>query len=762
AKKAMERCFDKGQSGSASNIAVELAKQGDTESAKKAMERCFDEGWWYPAGLIAVELGDRESAKKAMEKCFDKGAWGSAGDIAVELGDTESAKKAMEKCFNEGRPGSAGDIAVELTKSLKEEKKGFALNLTEEQKLELLNLLQNPEEEKIRRYLEERYGKRTWQEELMASLSHSKRVAESINRAIVSSPELAMETMAAAPDLTADATGQKILFKMYPELRFKQEKRGGFFGYAGFSREESLSIEPTPESYLSPESFLSLEGGDPRMENAPEVIKMREFSPRFIPTGVFGRYSRTKNQWEKSYFTIPQDTGESDIRTFTLPSPPKGKTAVLPKTLGSAIVSERVFVLGGKGKKSKLEINENSLGETFAEIPKDAEEVVYSFKESKAQLPLADIRREELEKSYARLEEGARYGLTEKIAPLPADLKLFISSIRDRSPKEKLLLIEQFARQISYYDFDNREVQDLKRGKDMNETLAIMQERINELILKNPELAEGLKGKKYAGVCADFAKLTAMLLREAGFASGVMAGFAPHGKSVTLREAHALNFVLYPDASGQGLRPVLIDATPSGLTAEEEDMLSAIRLPSLEKRELENEEELIKLKDGLDAELDEILNILKSKDKAAIAKLSNGKLEQVVNLLLNYEVKEKHFKNVLRSLDAFWYTPYKDLDLSKEKEREGLREFLSKEIKRKEGGFEEEGERVAEKSAGGQFFTLLEDYTRRLKKGGKAKSDEEALMMMQDIFDTIEKDLDPVESRAATAVITYLRAKKKM
>ena len=245
-----------------------------------------------------------------------------------------------------------------------------------------------------------------------------------------------------------------------------------------------------------------------------------------------------------------------------------------------------------------------------------------------------------------------------------------------------------------------------------------------------------------------------MLLREAGFASGVISGFAPkrEDESVTLAEAHAVNFALYP-SGGKGLRPVLLDGTPAGLTAEEERLLSGLRLSSLEKRELEAEENLIKLREAANEKLEEILKILKSKDKAAIQKLSNGQLEQIVNMILGHEVREEHFRKVLAALDAFWYTPYKDAGIEK------AEEFISGVLKETAPAPAEEEE---PQSAGRKLFELLEDYMRRFKKSGKAKTDVEALDLMQEIFDSIEGSLSHVESRAAAAVIAYLKVNKKL
>jgi len=743
---------------------------------------------------LACALGD--DAKRMVIKWFEKNAerlHGLSITTLQELGDynllNQYIVSHVNRYFPTAEDSSFGDVAcvnivkdinepdivkiiynsehiskrqrylaeaklLKLLESKHQEPREMLLSSEERSKLDLLNLVQHRKLNKkerlgeIDKYFRGKYGQdKGWVDRTKEFLSQSNQVAQGVNQIIASNPEMVMETMAAVPDLNIEQTSQRILLKLFPELAAKPPKKSFWSKFFGRLGERG----PSPDFSLTPEDESSLEGGDP-MQKSPEAIKMREFSDKFIATDTFGKYNSATKKWEKVYFSIPQDVGEPAVtRTFTLSHPPKGR-AGLPKPLGAKIIPERAFAVDKNGNRIQLTIEENSLGEATTNLPPNTESVLYSFLESQVELPLKGVTHGDLERNYRKLSADTRKFLTEKLGPLPAECKLFISSIKDKPPKEKLVLIERFVKQISYYDFDNREMQETKKDKNMKETLAIMEARMNELIKRNPKMAETMRGKKYAGVCADFSKLTAMLLREAGFASGVMLGFAPHDQSVKLHEFHALNFVLYPSGIRDS-RPVLLDATPVGLTADEEKHLAGVRLPSFEEREQGAKEDLTKMQEEIGQRLEKILDIVKSQDKTAIQQLSNGELENIVNTILHYEVRQDNFKRVLTTLEAFWYTPYKDADIKT------AGEFISGELKNVKAQEEFSQE---QKNAGHEFFELLEDYVRKFKKAGKAKTDAEALDLMQNIFDSIESDLTPVESRAVAAVITYLKAKKKL
>src|SRR5690349_12703000 len=116
---------------------------------------------------------------------------------------------------------------------------------------------------------------------------------------------------------------------------------------------------------------------------------------------------------------------------------------------------------------------------------------------------------------------------------------------------------------------DNGEVRQEKGSMKPSELFGFMQERMHVLASTKPELAGELANKLYAGVCADFAKLTLAMLREAGIASGLVSGLRPHGVSVTTADAHGLVFVPVPSERADHYNLIQIDGTPGGITDAE-------------------------------------------------------------------------------------------------------------------------------------------------------------------------------------------------
>jgi len=308
------------------------------------------------------------------------------------------------------------------------------------------------------------------------------------------------------------------------------------------------------------------------------------------------------------------------------------------------------------------------------------------------------------------------------------------------------MTIERFVRDISYYDFDNKEVIDLKRGKSLEEKMYIMEQRVEELKSRNPESAEKLKNKKHAGVCADFALTTATLLRKAGFLSGVVSGFKPEGKTARIKHAHGTAFVVWPDENGRN-KIFSVDGTPDGL--------EGISRTSLLENEKQAQEKIEEIKKEAEEKLNEIMKVLESQDPEEIRKLTNGELEKVLNNVLKYEVKMSHLQTINRVLEAYWYTPIKDAEV------EEANSFLSKEIESQRKEIENNPE-IVEQPAGAYLFETIESFVNRFIKGKKTENLEQSFDLIEGIFKTVEKELQPAEKRSLAAIVTYLRAKKMM
>lgn len=334
---------------------------------------------------------------------------------------------------------------------------------------------------------------------------------------------------------------------------------------------------------------------------------------------------------------------------------------------------------------------------------------------------------------------------------------IFVKSLEGKTPVEKIEEIESFVKSIGVYDFDNGEVMADKEGKPIGEVINIMSQRMDELKLRSTD-KDAFKHKKFAGVCADFAKLTTALLREAGFPSGIMTGFQPgHGETtVSVSNAHAISYVLWP-AEDNKVRLITLDGTPGGSTPEEEAKLMGIRQKSLKERMQAFSEQEADLLKKAEKELEELERIMKDLDEDAIKLLENGQLERTLNFILN-QVRESHLSVIDRVLNASRYAGFDATTVADKNNIEAeiaFRQFMEKEIaseraiKKDDDHFR--GEKLVRSLA--EFMTR---YAKDDNVGGKAK----ALQILERIFDISKTNLNPIESRSAIAVLTYLKAKR--
>ncbi|PIS11755.1 MAG: hypothetical protein COT73_02315, partial [Bdellovibrio sp. CG10_big_fil_rev_8_21_14_0_10_47_8] len=371
-----------------------------------------------------------------------------------------------------------------------------------------------------------------------------------------------------------------------------------------------------------------------------------------------------------------------------------------------------------------------------------AQEILYSLQTDevpRVMRPMTEQQYALFKRSFLR-NYGDDYVAT--IVDLPEDITLFINSLKSQPPHEQIRAIEDFVRTISYYDMKNKEVMDLKRGKSFSERLEIMEVRVEELREQGKDTA--LAGKKYAGVCADFALLTSAILRQAGFVSGVLAGFNVSGKRATLSNAHGTAWVAWPSGNGQQ-EIFAVDGTPDGL--------AGISRPSLRQYEEIREEKVADLKAEAVEQLDEVMKILDSHNVESIRNLTNGKLESILNAVLRYEVKQDNLAAIKRMLEAYWYSPARAFDLSKGKDLDGFRSFFASEIV----AGRESLNLLDDSQVGSLLFNTVKDF---LAKMSKASGQEQAYNRLEQLADTLSQSLNKTENKALAVIVTYLRAKQ--
>ncbi|MBI4142942.1 hypothetical protein HY480_03655 [Candidatus Uhrbacteria bacterium] len=625
-----------------------------------------------------------------------------------------------------------------------------------------------------------RYGKACaelgWNLETEEGEFQNHALVDSINRTLPQDPVLAralLRTMPAVADPTDPKTIERLTLQLFPELhalRAQYQHARGFLGRLRdavpqwMSRAEG-SAGPRAESYLAPSLSESIEDGDPRDPDPQEVIRFRETPPRMVATHVFGKYDRALRQWQTVELPLRTEIEEPATEyTATLPSVQGLRTVQLPRIVGAEIIPERVHGVASKGQRTvetPLSVSADAAGQPVAEISAtNTEEVVYTQRASDVPPALSDV----LDRQYDRFREQlvARTGaaLTESLGRIPQEFDVFLQSIRTQPPQERVAAIEEYVRSIGHYDMDNREVQAEKRDQSFEERLRVMRSRMDDLRARHPERAAEFAGKEFAGVCVDFNLLATALLRRAGFPSGMLMGFRPKGASVTTRDAHAAAFVVWPGHNGEAML-VPVDGTPNTRSESELAALGELQLPSLRERSARHESADRREARQADGRLADMLAIARGTDAEAVRQLSNGELEHVVNAILRAEVRERHVDTLRAVCNAARYAPenLRTMDVNNPASRVALLTWVRSAV---------EGERRKAATsdredatpAGTALIALLQEFEGHFTKDLKLTDRAQALLVLQDLVDVSRDELSAAEHRMATAVITYLRAKR--
>jgi len=623
-----------------------------------------------------------------------------------------------------------------------------------EEKLELINLVHNPSKEGVEEYLKE-HGKEEEKEtgdDLKSSLTKSKAFLGNLARTIKNSPRDFVDTIAARKTSAEKIIAKQIVQRLLPGVESaRKPDTPSFFGggslFGSGDSGESITKPAKKEAYFASRDSKGYTGGNPEtdLNNNEVVMTSREPLSSYVISDMYGKESG--GFWSKSYIPI-DSTLRGPTRENTLTIPLSGHTGKirLQKTLHSELTLGRIQGRKSTGEMIQVPYTVNSLGEGVADVPPGVEDLVYSFSEAIVEeTPLA-ISDDKLDTFKARLVREGGEDYLEEVEGLDEEVEFFVESIKGKSPKEKLYAIEEYVRQIGYYDFKNGETADAKNGATSPELFYLMKSRL-ESIRDDRNIPEG---KVYAGVCDDFSKLTTAILRKAGLPSGTMTCFSPDGgKEVTVGQAHAASFVVWPTQDGKnGL--YLVDGTPSGTTPEEKEKLAQLGLGKQTLRE--KEEESIKQKKelvaGAEKDLEEIEKYLQDLTPEKIKEIDNGKLEKALNTILSYDVSYQNLSAISRILDVYRFSPLAQKDLSNLDDKIEVHTFLEREISSaRESGAEEGVDRRAH--PGTKLFSSVKEFARK-----------ESLSKLREIELLSSSVLSSPERRALSVIIKYLEAKR--
>ncbi|MFP4514997.1 MAG: transglutaminase-like domain-containing protein, partial [Parcubacteria group bacterium] len=635
----------------------------------------------------------------------------------------------------------------------KEEEKEHKLSKEEQERLDLLNLIHKPNLEDIDKYLSEhkKDGDKS---------SVSKSQVNILNEALRQNKELLLDIVPAKKDRLVEQTASRLVYKLFPEVleNIKREEqknkhalsgfwnRLGFGGGGGNSQESEEGGSAAGGNNLESRSTANTyEGGGfgEKKKKEQEVFELRESILAMMANNIFTKYS--DSGWSKQEIKLSKeiDLPFKEI-TNTLKNVGNSLNISLPKPVEARIILERVKGIKEDGTEINLEVQTNAMQEVVCVNSENVKEIIYSFKMSEAFEPLKDQDQRQYSDFVKKLDHSS--SLTESIADLPEELTIFINSLKNKKPKEKIIAIENFVKENSYYDFSNQETIDLKKGKNITEIIDIMELRAQELEGKG----ENNNKKKYAGVCADFALLTTALLREASIASGYLKGYKVDGKKASTNNAHGCSFVLYPNENGES-RMIAIDGTPDGIDSG----LGDISLPSISEREKEFEKISEEKKEEALKDIEEIEKDIEKLSEAELNNLSNGRLEEALNKLLKYNVNENNLKKVEKILQAYWYSPLHKEDLSDIETNLKATAFIKNELEAVDG-----------KSLdsyfakyGSQLFNVIEDFLTRFKKGSDRKDIKAGFEVLDKVYQLSASNLSEIERKALSTSINYLKAK---
>ncbi|MFA6255823.1 MAG: hypothetical protein WC606_01445 [Candidatus Absconditabacterales bacterium] len=701
----------------------------------------------------------------------------------------------------------------------------------EQKKLDLLNLCVpirerpgNLEEykEKIEKYLaeesklkEERKkthltGGQAGMQKLKTHIQQSGGFLKFLNATIKQSPERFINTLPAKKDKNEKIMAEEICRRIFPEA-FVEEEKGNSW-YRGIERNGdtgSENFEMEPIDYLSDYNQYDAMGGDPGA--IPEkIMEIRGTINDMFASRILGSCDE-RGIREKVYFPIDMHiSGPQTITTINIPHIKYNQRLILPKPINANVIPERVKGITADGKEIDLQVSTNALNESTVIVgSKNIKEIVYSIEQSILPPKIIDIQDKDYDifkrkfiSMYGEIEKetktslivDSRIGkkitthLLTQVSQLDEEELLFLDSIKNDAPKQKLIKIEQYVRNHSFYDRNNKEVMNLKAKKSMDEKIYIYKKRIEELKETKTELADSLEGKKRAGVCTDFALISATMLRKAGFLSGLIDGFMPSGSTVNTTDAHGVAFAVLPDEKGKN-QIIVVDGTPHG---------SGNDRPSLAEQETLRTEQEEKIEKELESALEEITKVLDTGNKheidALLATMFNGNLEDLLNITLKKEVHLTHYIHLQNLLNAYRYSPLKNSDISLPENQT----FIQQEMQREEGNTTKNYQQEAK--AGTMLFDMTHQFVNRFTHAsgdilnrqknqgneiflddgvipttGESVSTNEvkglqfskavrykyqALDRLENIVDSCKNLLNTIEYKSIKIIIKYLRAEK--
>jgi hypothetical protein len=541
---------------------------------------------------------------------------------------------------------------------------------------------------------------------------------------------------------------EELLWRAYPQ-QMEEERQKTLSAQAGKlfgAMAEKFGFEKRIAASFQLHKELQVQGGSREvLADQRKVCELREPFTGFLMQNAYAQYNRETKKWSMAELPIRRASGEGPTMTLSIPEVTPGEVELLIP-LGGDVVTERVHGIDAEGKEHRLNIRRLPNGAVTARATEQTKGIVYSFTLPDDQVP-ADVEVQEFQKRMARFmkhEGAAAKASRESIGVLSLECQNFLSSkeFQEKTPFQKIVAIEAWVRANGHYDAE--------RTEQIDSRLSLEQQwkRLSDR-------ARSLKSNKlFAGMCTDFSLITCAMLRQAGFAAGIMTGYSVNGgKEVKARQAHQVAYALWPSETDD-LRPIVVDGTPpsSALSARDLDM------PALEARFTAQHTQHERSLHGADELVARAAEVLRSGDAKAIRELDNGALEQAMRWILANEIRASNTAALKELMDGYWYTPVSKLDFSKKKDLTSAHEQLT-EILQHHRRMHEPSPRPDPRS-GQRLLEEIRDFAERLVRARRVKDASSAYNLMHKLLTLTEKELEPQEERAMEAVLAYLQTEK--
>lgn len=442
-----------------------------------------------------------------------------------------------------------------------------------------------------------------WVETTRDLFSKSKQAFDFYKKILTDKGEIIMRTMGAKPDQNPDRLAEQLVAAAFPaEYHAYQEKqkkpsRLERLGFGGGDAGLGL-MKNRFESLMSGGNVGEQESG----ESGPQMsVTLDKSYSGMLVTNIVA-HNPVQGKWERVHIPVDGDmVGNRNHEHITArQSTGVSGSVIVPTPLGA----ENIFTNRGVVEKDSLGIV-NSPGA-------DGKLESWSYDAPVGHLAPMDVNDHEYNRFLDRLitEGGSAY--LEKIPGLPVECQMFLDSVADKSPRDRVSAIQKFVTSHSFYDAYDNPLRDQMNECSVSDRMGYMQERLQQL---RTELGDEVPDMAlFAGVCADFTVIGEMMLRESGIAAGAAEGYRVTGASFNKDSAHGLNVVVWPDASGKNIL-CEVDMTPSAVTGAQKQAFAVMGINPIsidttieesKKQEKNHIEEAKKNLDAVTAQLDEM------------------------------------------------------------------------------------------------------------------------------------------------------------